>query len=104
MVSKVIAHGRLVADSDNWLLVAEHVLVLDTSTLTDFDDSLENQLVSVVGLPTLASSAEAPARLVVERLVTESQIRNRANALFRTGQSGRAVDHWLRAERELLDA
>jgi hypothetical protein len=46
---KTFAYGKLAADTDSWLLVREDVIALDVSLLTDFDGSLEHQIVSVIG-------------------------------------------------------
>ena len=49
MTQKTFAHGTLTANTDNWLLVGEDVIVLDLGALANLDGSLENQSVSVVG-------------------------------------------------------
>jgi hypothetical protein len=42
--------------------------------------------------------------IVLESIVTFEAIQQRAFDIFRSGASGSPVDHWLRAERELLGA
>jgi hypothetical protein len=99
---KTFAYGTLEADTDSWLLAADHVIALDVGLLDSFDGSLEHKTVSVVG--TMGSPKTAPGitKLIVEKLASHDAIKRRAYEIYESGQRGSAADHWLRAERELL--
>jgi Protein of unknown function (DUF2934) len=99
---RIFAYGTVSADTDSWLLVSEHVIALDVNLLVGFDGSLEHQTVSVVGTMGIPRSAPGQTKLIVERLASHNEIKRRAYEIHQSGQHGSAVDHWLRAERELL--
>ena len=102
MSSKTIASGQLLAETDSWLLANEHVIVLDVGMLADFDGTLENALVSASGTLGFRDETRTIPRLSVEKLVSHARIRERAHQIFESERHGSAIDHWLRAERELL--
>ena len=103
MSPKTFAYGTLEADSDSWLLAAENVIALDVGLLDGFDGSLEHKSVSVVGTMGIPGTAPGITKLIVEKLASHDAIRRRAYEIYKSGQRGSAADHWLRAERELLN-
>ena len=101
---KTLAYGTLEADTDSWLLVRDDVIALDVMGLLDsFDDSLAHQTVSVIGTMGIPPSAPRVTKLIVEQLVSHEAIQRRAYEIYESGQPGSAAEHWLRAERELLN-
>ena len=66
MSPKTVAYGTLGADTDSWLLAADHVIALNVDLLDGFDGSLEHKIVSVVGtmgIPrTAPESRSSPAK------------------------------------------
>jgi hypothetical protein len=104
MSSKTIASGQLLADTDSWILASDHVIVLDVGTLPEFDVALEKRMVSAVGTLGVFSADSRIPRLSVDKIVSQERIRARAHQIFEGEQRGSAMDHWLRAERELLGA
>ena len=103
MSTKTFAYGKLEADTDSWLLAADQVVALDVGLLDSFDGSLEHKSVSVVGTMGIPKTAPGITKLVVEKLASHDAIKSRAYAIYESDPNGSAADHWLRAERELLD-
>jgi len=101
-IAKTFAHGTLLADTNSWLLAGDHVVALDVAALDPFDTTLEHESVSVVGRMGFPPSAPTVNKLIVEKLASHDAIRRRAHELYASGQIGSAVDHWISAERELL--
>jgi len=100
---KTFAYGTLEADTDSWLLAAEHVMALDVGLLDSFDGSLAHKTVSVVGTMGIPRTAPGITKLIVEKLVSHEAIQRRAYEIYESGQRGSAAEHWLRAEGELLN-
>jgi hypothetical protein len=101
--SKTFAYGKLAADTDSWLLVAEQIIPLDVNLLDSFDSLLEHQIVSVAGTMGIPESAPGITKLIVEKLASHDEIKRRAYEIYESGQPGSAAEHWLRAEQELLN-
>jgi len=93
----------LEADTDTWLLAADNTVPLDLGLLDFFDGSLEHQTVSVVGTMGTPNAAAGISKLIVEELASHELINRRAYQYYADGQAGGPEDHWLRAERELLN-
>jgi hypothetical protein len=96
---KTIDYGTLRASSDSWLLIREHVELLDIPF--DFDTSMEGKTVSVIGRIGVPEGSPH-TKLIVEKMVLHDDIAARAQAIHKSGHGGFAEDNWLRAERELL--
>lgn len=99
---KTFAYGTLEADTDSWLLTRDDVIALDVGLLESFDGSLEHKTVSVVGTMGIPKAAGI-TKLIVEKLASHDAIKRRAYEIHESGERGSAADHWLRAERELLN-
>ena len=98
--SKTFAFGTLEENGDTWLLITRDRLILLDLTFSDL--SLEHKTVSVVGKMGIPPSS-FDTKLIVEKLATHDDIAIRAFDLFKSGASGDQKDHWLHAERELLN-
>lgn len=100
-ISKTFAYGTLEADTDTWLLAREQVIPLDISF--SFDTSLEHRTVSVIGRMGIPQGSSM-TKLIVEKIVGHDAIAGRSYEIHQSGQGDSAIDNWLSAERELLDA
>lgn len=100
---KTFAYGTLEADSDSWLLAADHVIALNVDLLDGFDGSLEHKIVSVVGTMGNPRSSPGTTKLIVEKLASHDAIKRRAYEIYESGLGGSADDNWVRAEREILN-
>jgi hypothetical protein len=101
MSTKTLAFGRLESDGDTWFLVKSDRFVLLDAAITD--NALDHKMVSVVGTMGVPRSSPGILKLIVDRIVSHSAIATRAYEIFESGQGGSSTDHWLRAERELLN-
>jgi len=63
---KTFAYGTLEADTDSWLLAAEHVMALDVDLLDSFDGSLEHKTVSVVSTMSIPRTAPGITKFIVK--------------------------------------
>lgn len=97
----IIASGTLQETGDTWLLIARERIILLDLALADL--SLEHKTVSAKGKMGIPPSAPGMVKLIVENLVSYDDIAIRAFDLFKSGVAGSQDDHWLRAERELLE-
>lgn len=105
-MSQQIFVGRLGIDShgDSWLLqTAREALLLDVADfkLLNHEDLNEGTVVSVNGRFGVPSSSTT-TKLIAQQLVSHERVRTRAFDISRRTGGGSPVDHWLRAERELL--
>lgn len=100
---KTFAYGILEADTDSWLLAADHVIALDVNSLKSFDRSLEHKTVSVVGAIGIPKTSPGITKLIVENMASHDAIKKRAFEIYQSGQHGSDADHWLNAEHELLN-
>ena len=85
------------------MLAREDVIALHVVLLDSFDGSLEHRTVGVVGTMGIPRTAPGITKLIVEKLASHEAIKRRAYDIYESGQGGSAADHWLRAERELLN-
>ena len=99
---KTFAFGTLEADTDTWLLASDHVIALDVNSLKNFDSSLEHERVSVIGTMGIPPSSPE-VKLIVENMASHEAIKKEAFEIYQSGQPGTELDHWLRAEQELLN-
>ena len=100
-ISKTFAYGTLEADTDTWLLAREQVIPLDISF--PFDTFLEHKMVSVIGRMGIPQGSSM-TKLIVEKIVSHDAIAGRSFEIYQSSQGGSAIDNWLIAERELLNA
>ena len=95
------AFGQLESDGDTWFLVKSDGFVLLDAAIAD--NALDHKMVSVVGTMGFPRSNPGVLKLIVDRIASHAAIATRAYEIFESGQGGSTDDHWLRAERELLD-
>jgi hypothetical protein len=100
---KILAFGTVEADADSWLLASEHVIPLDTNLLDGLDGSLEHDTLGVVGTMGIAVSTPPHIKRVVERLARHVEIKRTFYEIHESSRPGSGMDHWLRAQRELLN-
>lgn len=101
MSTRTLAFGQLEEDGDTWFLIRPNGILLLDAAFTD--NALEHKQVSIVGTMGFPPSNPTVKKLIVERVATHDAIATRAYQIFQSSQTGSSTDHWLRAERELLN-
>jgi hypothetical protein len=101
MSTKTLAFGQLEEDGDTWFLNRPNgILLLDAAFP---DNALEHKQVSVAGTMGFPRSSPGIRKLIVDRIATHDAIATRAYQIFQSSKGESSTDHWLRAERELLN-
>jgi DUF2934 family protein len=101
MSTKTLACGQLEEDGDTWFLMRSNGILLLDAAISD--NSIEHKTVSVAGTLGFPPSSPGIQKLIVDRIATHDAIAKRAYEIFQSGQNGSSTDHWLQAERELLN-
>ena len=99
--------GTLVFTTDHGLLAppdlsGSHPFIDVSFPFTD--EQVEHQQVSILGHMgerVISGSIKVPS-LIARKVVLQKAVAVRAFQIFESGQGGSSLDHWLRAERELL--
>jgi hypothetical protein len=61
---------------------------------------MAHKLVSLIKIP----KSSLQRKLIVQKLASREEIRQRAYAIYESARSGSVASHWLHAERERLSA
>lgn len=101
MSTKTLAFGQLEEDGDTWFLMTTHGILLLDAAISD--NSIEHKIVSVAGTMGFPPSNPTVKKLLVDQIASHDAIAKRAYQIYDSGQRGTATEHWLRAERELLN-
>ena len=101
-IEKTFAYGTLEENGDTWFLSGSNrFILLDIPIL--LDNSLQHKTVSVIGKMGIPDSAPGITKLIVDKIISHEAIAIRAFDIFKSDEGGSPVDHWLRAEQELLN-
>ena len=100
---RMIACGTLDENGDTWFLVQpNNFLSLDAPF--EVDERMRHEAVSAIGHMGIPESAPGITKLIVDRIILQETIAQRAFAIFQSESRQSQADNWLQAERELLGA